>query len=196
MVIMGNRESRGGGTSFDAGFLLRPGSFLLLSALAAGIGHGRAAGQEGTWGFEAFEKGTLTTVTGQLIETDSLVGKVVLINAWATWCGPCIKEMPAFQRVLDELGDQGFVVLGISANEEGPEFVDAFAKNLGVTYPNFTVPQPLLGRLTSQVRGLPTSFLIGRDGRVVTRVEGVFPEDELRSAVEELLGKGLPPQQP
>lgn len=168
-------------------------STVLLGILSTGIGPHAAAGQEGPWGFEAFEKGTITTVTGQAIETDSLMGKVVLFNAWATWCGPCIREMPAFQRVLDEMGDRGFMVLGISANEEGPEFVDAFAKDLGVTYPIFVVPQPPLGRLTSRVRGLPTSFLIGRDGRVVTRVEGVFAEEDLRAAVEDLLEKGSPP---
>ena len=98
------------------------------------------------------------------------------------------------QRVLDEYGPRGFVVLGVSANQEGPEFVDAFVKDLGVFYPTFVGAQPLLGHLTSRVRGLPTSFLVGRDGKVVTRVEGVFPEDDLRAAVERLLeGGGRPP---
>jgi thiol-disulfide isomerase/thioredoxin len=161
-----------------------------LGILAVGAGADRVVAQDGPWGFEAFESGTLTTVTGQTIHTDSLAGKVVLFNAWATWCGPCVTEMPSFQRVADEFGPRGFMVLGVSADQDGPEAVKAFVENLGVTYPIFLVPQPLMGRLTSRVRGLPTSFLIGRDGRVVSRVEGVFAEEDLRAAVERLLEEG------
>jgi len=132
--------------------------------------------------------GTFTTVTGEVIRTDSLAGRVILVNAWATWCGPCVLEMPAFQRVQDELGDRGFLVIGISADQEGPEVVRAFVQELGISYPVTAGPHHVLGRLAAQVRGLPTSLLLGRDGRLVKKVEGVFPEEDLRAAVLELLG--------
>jgi thiol-disulfide isomerase/thioredoxin len=165
---------------------------LLLGTLAVGAGPQLGSGQEAFIGRPAFQSGTLMTVTGEAMETDSLLGRVVLFNAWATWCGPCVLEMPSFQRVVDELGDQGFTVLGFSADEESAEFVDAFAKRLGVTYPIFLGPQPPLGLLTSRVRGLPTSILVGRDGRMVRRVEGVFREQDLREAVETLLNEPPP----
>jgi thiol-disulfide isomerase/thioredoxin len=136
---------------------------------------------------QAYMSGPITTVTGDVIETDTLRGRVILVNAWATWCGPCVLEMPGFQRVQDDYKDQGFLVLGISANDEGPEFVRAFIDDLGITYPVVVVPQPSLGHLTAQVRGLPTSILLGPDGRIAKKVEGVFHEEALRAALEELL---------
>lgn len=136
--------------------------------------------------------GTFTTVTGQVIRTDTLAGRVILVNAWATWCGPCVLEMPGFQRVQDELGDRGFLVIGISADQEGPEVVQAFVEELGITYPVTVGPQHALGRLAAQVRGLPTSLLLGRDGRLARTVEGVFAEESLRTAVLELLAERRP----
>ena len=131
--------------------------------------------------------GQISTVTGEVIEADSLSGRVILVNAWATWCGPCVREMPAFQRVLDEYQDRGFLVIGISADEGGPEVVRSFIENLGISYPVTVGSQPPLSLLAAQVRGLPTSFLLGRDGRVIRRVEGVFSEEDLREALEKLL---------
>jgi len=136
--------------------------------------------------------GTFTTVTGEVVQTDTLAGRVILVNAWATWCGPCVLEMPAFQRVQDELGSHGFLVIGISADQEGPEVIRAFVEDLGITYPVTAGPHHVLGRLAAQVRGLPTSMLLDRDGSLAKTVEGVFPEEDLRAAVLELLGERSP----
>jgi thiol-disulfide isomerase/thioredoxin len=132
--------------------------------------------------------GTFTTVTGEVVRTDTLAGRVILVNAWATWCGPCVLETPGFQRVQDDLGERGFLVIGISADQEGPEAVRSFVEEMGITYPVTFGPHPVLGLLAAEVRGLPTSLLLDPDGRIVRKVEGVFPEEELRRAVEELLG--------
>ena len=136
--------------------------------------------------------GTFTTVTGEVVLTDTLAGRVILVNAWATWCGPCVLEMPGFQRVQDDLGERGFLVIGISADQEGPEAVRSFVEEMGITYPVTFGPHPVLGLLAAEVRGLPTSLLLDPDGRIVRKVEGVFPEEELRRAVEELLGGNVP----
>lgn len=143
-------------------------------------------------GSSMLRSGTFTTVTGEVVQTDTLAGRVILVNAWATWCGPCVLEMPAFQRVQDELGSHGFLVIGISADEEGPEVIRAFVEDLGITYPVTVGPHHVLGRLAAQVRGLPTSMLLARDGRLAKKVEGVFPEEDLRAAVLELLGERSP----
>jgi thiol-disulfide isomerase/thioredoxin len=132
--------------------------------------------------------GTFTTVTGEVVRTDTLAGRVILVNAWATWCGPCVLEMPGFQRVQDDLGERGFLVVGISADQEGPEVVRSFVEEMGITYPVTFGPHAVLGLLAAEVRGLPTSLLLDPEGRIVRKVEGVFPEEELRRAVEELLG--------
>jgi len=150
------------------------------------------ADQEARTPNQQLRSGAFTTVTGEVIETDTLAGRVILVNAWATWCGPCVLEMPGFQRVQDDFEDQGFLVVGISADDESPEFVRAFIEDLGITYPVTVGPQRPLGRLAAQVRGLPTSFLLARDGHIARKVEGVFAEEALRTAVVELL-KEEPP---
>jgi len=136
-----------------------------------------------------FRSGTFTTVAGEVVRTDTLAGRVILVNAWATWCGPCVVEMPGFQRVQDELQERGFLVIGISADQEGPEVVRTFVEDLGITYPITVGPHHVLGRLAAQVRGLPTSMLLDRDGSLARKVEGVFAEEDLRRAVLELLGE-------
>ena len=169
-------------------------SAVFYSALTLGLplhGWGQDAQDLGLEG-KGLRSGRITTVTGDLIETDTLLGKVVLVNAWATWCGPCTLEMPVFQRVQDELEHRGFLVLGISADKEETEFVRRFLDDLGIRYPVTVGPQHPLGRLAARVRGLPTSFLLARDGRVVKRIEGILQEETLRKLVLSLLEEDPP----
>jgi len=133
--------------------------------------------------------GGIETLDGEIITLEGLRGKVVLVNAWATWCPPCVLEMPGFQRVYEDYKDQGFTVLGISRDEAGPDLVRAFLKQKGITYPVAMAWQASLNGF-GDVGGLPTSYLIGRDGKVKHRVEGLFAEPALRMAVRLLLDEG------
>ena len=160
---------------------------VLLGAVGSQSGDPNGAGGDPVPIQGVILSGRISTVTGEVIEADSLSGRVILVNAWATWCGPCVLEMPVFQRVLDEYRDRGFLVIGISADEDGPEVVRSFIEELGISYPVTVGLQPPLNLLAAQVRGLPTSFLLDRDGRVVQRVEGVFSEEALRAALEGVL---------
>jgi peroxiredoxin len=128
----------------------------------------------------------IETLNGDVITLAELRGKVVLVNAWATWCPPCVLEMPGFQRVYEDYRDQGFTVLGISRDEGSPDLVRAFLRDKGITYPVAMAWQASLNGF-GEVGGLPTSFLIGKDGRVKHRVEGIFAEPALRMAVRQLL---------
>ena len=131
----------------------------------------------------------IETLDGEIITLEGLRGKVVLVNAWATWCPPCVLEMPGFQRVYEDYKDQGFTVLGVSRDEAGPDLVRAFLRQKGITYPVAMAWQASLNGF-GEVGGLPTSYLIGRDGKVKHRVEGVFAEPALRMAVRLLLAEG------
>jgi thiol-disulfide isomerase/thioredoxin len=177
-------EPRGGRWRARARILFRV-TLLGLSGVLGGVS---LAAQDAP---SLLRSGTFTTVTGQVIQTDTLAGRVILVNAWATWCGPCVVEMAGFQRVQDELGPGGFLVIGISADQEGPEVVRSFVQEMGITYPVTQGPHRVLGRLAAQVRGLPTSLLLDRSGRLVRKVEGLFPEEELRNAVTVLLAEGV-----
>ena len=134
---------------------------------------------------EAVTGGTFETIEGEVITLQDLKGKVVLVNAWATWCPPCILEMPGFQRVYEDFKDQGFVVVGISRDKGSPDLVRAFLKQKGITYPVAMAWQP--GLNSFDVSTLPTSFLLGKDGTIKHTVVGVFAEPALRMAVGTLL---------
>jgi cytochrome c biogenesis protein CcmG, thiol:disulfide interchange protein DsbE len=141
-------------------------------------------------------RGEDTEVTGAVIRTldgtsltlEDLKGKVVLINIWATWCPPCVIEMPGFQRVYQDYRDQGFLVLGVSRDHEGTERVEAFLEKRGITFPVAMASDADLGDITN-VTTLPTSYLMGRDGTIRHRVEGLFAEPALRLAVRRLLAE-------
>ena len=132
--------------------------------------------------------GGIQTLDGEIITLEGLEGNVVLVNAWATWCPPCVLEMPGFQRVYEDYKDQGFTVLGISRDEGDPDDVRAFLAEKGITYPVAMAWQASLEGF-GEVGGLPTSYLIGRDGKVKHRVEGLFAEPALRMAVRQLLSE-------
>ena len=146
----------------------------------------------GMWGedTEVVSDAGFQTLDGQFITLETLKGKVVLVNAWATWCPPCVMEMPGFQRVYEEYKDQGFTVLGISRDQGSPDLVRAFLRQNKITYPVAMAWQPSLDAF--EVSSLPTSFLLGRDGRIKHRVEGIFAEPALKMAVRILLDDPVP----
>ena len=140
-------------------------------------------------GDEAFSATAFRALDGTVFSTEDLEGKVVLVNAWATWCTPCVIEMPSFQRVYDDYRDQGFLVLGVSRDQGDPSKVINFLEKKGITYPVAMSWDVDLGGIT-EVSILPTSFLIGRDGTIRHRVEGLYTGPALRLAVRRLLAEG------
>jgi thiol-disulfide isomerase/thioredoxin len=113
----------------------------------------------------------IETLDGEILTLEGLKGQVVLVNAWATWCAPCVLEMPGFQRVYEDYRDQGFTVLGISRDEMAWQ---ASLEGFG------------------EIGGLPTSYLLGKDGNIKHRVEGLFTEPALRLAIKNLLEEDGP----
>ena len=110
------------------------------------------------------------TADGQRVSLDSLQGKVVILNFWATWCLECRPEMPMFERLHREFGAQGLSVVGINARE-GATAVRVYAKELGLTFPLILDPRGTINAAYGVI-GLPTTFLIGRDGRPVALAIG------------------------
>jgi cytochrome c biogenesis protein CcmG/thiol:disulfide interchange protein DsbE len=137
---------------------------------------------------DEFSVAAFTTLDGSVYSKKDLEGRVVLVNAWATWCAPCVIEMPGFQRVYDDYKDQGFLVLGVSRDHEGVEKVRAFLKEKGITYPVAMAADVDLGGIT-EVQTLPTSYLIGRDGTIRHTVVGIYAGPTLRMAVKRLLAE-------
>ncbi len=101
---------------------------------------------------------------------DQDAGKIVLINFWATWCKPCLDEMPAMQRLYDALPRDDFELLAVSV-DEGEEEVAAFRDRLGLSFPILLDPNREVATQFQTFR-FPESFLVGRDGRVAARYIG------------------------
>lgn len=106
----------------------------------------------------------------------------IVVNLWATWCTPCVKEMPAFDTVADDL-DGTVHVIGVNVGDSAADAV-AFADSLGVAYDLFTDPD---GELMTalHVTGLPATAFIAADGTLVTVHQGAYTESELRAAITE-----------
>lgn len=110
--------------------------------------------------------------TGDTVSLSRLTrGDVTLVNIWATWCAPCLEEMPAMQAVYDSLQGRGFRIAAVSIDQGGPERVRAFVDRLGLTFEILHDPTTRIQQVY-QTTGVPESFLLDRDGRIVHRVIG------------------------
>ncbi len=101
---------------------------------------------------------------GQTVSLESLKGDVVLLNMWATWCGPCRAETPYLQELFEQYEEQGFHIVGASMDTgNAADQVEMFTEEYGVTYTILLDPQ-MRGMDSYQVLGLPATFLIDREG--------------------------------
>lgn len=127
---------------------------------------------------------TVTTIDGKTISMDSLRGKVVLVNFWATWCPPCRAEIPDLVALQKKYADK-VVVLGLSEDEGSPDGVRRFAEQFEINYP-IAMVTPEIQKFFPGVNGLPTTFVIDPQGRTVQKHVGL-----LNAAVTELETRSL-----
>jgi len=114
---------------------------------------------------------TLKDAQQRDIPLASLRGKVVLLNFWATWCGPCQEEMPSLEALYQRYKDKGFVVVGVSLDEEGWPAIEAFTKRIPVSFPVLLDAQQATSDLY-QVYRIPETYLIDPSGKIVDKFVG------------------------
>ena len=114
---------------------------------------------------------------GSRVDSESLRGKVVLLDFWATWCAPCRRELPVLQKLSAEFRDQGLAVVGLDVGEENSA-IEAFLKSTPLGYPVGTAADQLVAELS--VNAFPTVVLIDREGKVASYEVGVRGEGALR----------------
>src|SRR5229473_1372298 len=138
---------------------------------------------------------TLKDLDGKDLSLAQYRGKVVLVNFWATWCEPCRVEIPWLIEMQQKYGSKGFVVLGISMDEEGKSVVAPFVEKERFDVNGQKLPmsyQIVIGNDAAADKfgglfGYPTSILISRDGKQIKRITGIISYDEITKAIESLL---------
>lgn len=169
-----------------------------LAAMAMGVtlaatlrpGQARAAGGALRRGVQALPEFTFTDGEGAARSVADFAGQGLLLNFWATWCPPCVAEMPALDRLHALLKPEGFSVLALSSDRGGraqvaPFYARVELRHLGI----WLDPRGAAGRMLG-VRGLPTSVIVDRQGREVARLEGAAEWDapDMVAAIRDLIG--------
>jgi len=111
------------------------------------------------------------------VRLSELQGNVVLLNVWATWCGPCKKELPVVQKMYDTYSDRNFVVVSVNVDADRKR-VDPFLKQFNISLPVYFAAPEDAGPLTAT--GIPSTFILGPDRALVDRAVGYSPEWEER----------------
>jgi thiol-disulfide isomerase/thioredoxin len=144
----------------------------------------------------AVAESQLKTMDGSTFKISDKKGKVVLINMWATWCGPCLAEMPAFVKMQDKYGPSGFEILGLDTDDESDTLADDInkvVKEKGINYPivfSDTQTQAALLNI-SKFNGIPQSFLIDADGNLRGVFRGANKENVVK--IEEMVSQMVGP---
>jgi thiol-disulfide isomerase/thioredoxin len=136
---------------------------------------------------------TLTDLEGKKVSLSDYKGRPVLVNFWATWCGPCKVEMPWFEEFQKQYAAQGFQILGLTDDvDAGKDTITKVAHRIGVSYPILLTD----GKVQTAYGGLdvlPMSFYVNRNGVVVEETAGLGSKDEIEAHIKKTIASGLAP---
>jgi len=133
----------------------------------------------------------LKDANGKLVHLADYQGKVVLLDFWATWCGPCVIEIPWFTEFQRKYKDRGFEVLGVSMDDDGWKAINPFVAMKKVNY-RVLLGDDKTGDLYGGLEALPTTFVIDRYGRIASVHVGLASKKDFEDAIEQLLQAPAP----
>ena len=133
-------------------------------------------------------KFTLRNLRGNLEGLDDHAGKVIVVNFWATWCAPCVKEMPSFETLYRRFRSQGLTVLAISLDKDGSSKVQDYVDKFKLSFPVLLDTEGIAEKLYPSFT-IPFTYVIDKQGRVAARIDGAkdWESPETFKAVEYLL---------
>ncbi|MGA8736779.1 MAG: TlpA disulfide reductase family protein [Terriglobales bacterium] len=129
----------------------------------------------------------LQSLDGKTVRLSDFRGKPVVLNFWATWCGPCKIEMPWFVDLQKEYGPAGLQFLGVAMDDASAKDIAEFAESMKVNYP-ILIGKESVGDAYGGVQFLPETFYIDRDGKVVDKAFGLKGRGEIEEAIKKILG--------
>ena len=133
----------------------------------------------------------MTTINGEKITSKDLLGKVVLINFWATDCPGCIAEMPGLINTYNKYKNQNFELIAVSMFYDPPSHVLSFSKNNSLPFPVVLDIEKKIAAQFSNVTLTPTSFLINHQGKIINRIIGEINFDEFDSLLQKTIKKSI-----
>ena len=137
---------------------------------------------------------TLTALDGKSVKLSDLRGKAVVLNFWATWCGPCKIEIPWLADLQQQYQSQGVEIVGVAMDDDAEKNRDSiakFAQEMKVNYP-VLLGNEQVADAYGGVDALPTTFYIGRDGKIVNRIFGIIGHKEIEQNIQAALKQGAP----
>jgi thiol-disulfide isomerase/thioredoxin len=129
--------------------------------------------------------------SGKEIRLSKYQGKVVLVDFWATWCGPCRMELPHFVELQDAYKKKGFSMIGVSLDQQGEEIVQNFAKQWKINYPIVVDGSGEVSYAFGGIRAIPSTYLIGRDGTIKETFVGYRPKEQFEDAIKKALNEKI-----
>jgi len=129
---------------------------------------------------------TLTNLAGETLSLDSYKGKVLIIDFWATWCPPCVKEIPHFVELYNAYNDKGLEILGVSVDRGGPATVEAFVAKNNVNYAIAMANMDVVDAYEVYT-GIPTTYIVDRNGNIVDKVIGYRDKSFFENHINDLL---------
>ncbi|MFN2476021.1 MAG: TlpA family protein disulfide reductase [Chthoniobacterales bacterium] len=128
----------------------------------------------------------VVALDGKTVKSSDLKGKVVILNFWATWCVPCREEIPGLVELQKQYGEQGLAIVGVSVDQGKPESVTRFVERFKMNYLVAIADEKIVNDFGS-VDAIPTTFIIDKQGRIVSRHTGFAEKDVFEREIKPLL---------
>ena len=145
----------------------------------------KAPAGDGSIGSQAAEF-ALTDLSGKTVHLSDFKGRVVIVDFWATWCGPCRMEIPDFVRLQSKYREKGLAIVGLSMDADGEKSVKPFADEHDINY-TMLIANDETAKSYGGIQAIPTTFVIDRQGKIVQKFLGAMSAKTFEDAIQPLL---------